>query len=172
MSEDEIVGQHHWFNGQELGQTPRESERQRGLACCSPWVAKSWTGSSDWTTKYLGYEARWNQFFKRYKSRKAGDYRLYETSTFRVWVERGKPAKKPDKEKSMRYRKETRRAWIRARQGSACTRECQILLRLNRRKKEEFIMRLEGRSKSCSSEMVGTKKTLKWKGEEEQGNSE
>ena len=27
---------HHWFNGCELGQTPRDGEGHRGLACCSP----------------------------------------------------------------------------------------------------------------------------------------
>ena len=28
---------HHWFNGQELEQTPGNGEGQRSLACCSPW---------------------------------------------------------------------------------------------------------------------------------------
>ena len=33
--EDEMVGWHHQFNGHELGQTPGDSKRQGGLACCS-----------------------------------------------------------------------------------------------------------------------------------------
>ena len=33
--EDEIVGQHHQFNGLELGQTPGDSEGQGGPVCLS-----------------------------------------------------------------------------------------------------------------------------------------
>ena len=39
-SEDEMAGQHHQCNGQELGQTPDCGEGQGGLACCSPWGCK------------------------------------------------------------------------------------------------------------------------------------
>ena len=30
-----MVGKHHRLNGHELGQTPRDSGGQEGLACCS-----------------------------------------------------------------------------------------------------------------------------------------
>ena len=40
MTEDEIVGWHHQFNGQEFGQTLGDSERQGSLACFSPWGCK------------------------------------------------------------------------------------------------------------------------------------
>ena len=36
--EDEMVEWHHQFNGHELEQTPRESEGQESLVCCSPGV--------------------------------------------------------------------------------------------------------------------------------------
>ena len=36
-TEDKTVGWHHWLNGHELEQTPRDSEGQGSLACCSPW---------------------------------------------------------------------------------------------------------------------------------------
>ena len=36
MTEDEMVGWHHWLNGHELEQTPRDSEGQGSLECCSP----------------------------------------------------------------------------------------------------------------------------------------
>ena len=36
VTEDERVGWHHWFNGHEVEQTPRDSEGQGSLACCSP----------------------------------------------------------------------------------------------------------------------------------------
>ena len=39
-SEDEMAGWHHQYNGDELGQTSRDGEGQRGLACCSPWGHK------------------------------------------------------------------------------------------------------------------------------------
>ena len=35
-AEDEMVGWHHWLNGQEFEQTLRDSEGQGSLACCSP----------------------------------------------------------------------------------------------------------------------------------------
>ena len=38
MTEDEIVGWHHWLNGREFEQAQEDSEGQENLACCSPWV--------------------------------------------------------------------------------------------------------------------------------------
>ena len=35
-----MVGQHHQFNGRELGQTPRDGEGWENLACCTPWGHK------------------------------------------------------------------------------------------------------------------------------------
>ena len=35
-----MVGWHHQFNGNELGQTLGDSEGRGGLACCSPWGHK------------------------------------------------------------------------------------------------------------------------------------
>ena len=40
MTEDEMVGWHHWINGHEFEQTPGVSEGQRSLVCCSPWGHK------------------------------------------------------------------------------------------------------------------------------------
>ena len=37
MTEDEMVGWHHRFNGDEFEQTPGDGEGQGSLACCSPW---------------------------------------------------------------------------------------------------------------------------------------
>ena len=49
-TKDEMVGWHHWLNGHDFEQTPGDREGQGSLACCSPWVAKSCTWLSDWTT--------------------------------------------------------------------------------------------------------------------------
>ena len=40
MTEDEMVGWHHRFNRQELGQTAGDGEGQGSLVCCSPWGRK------------------------------------------------------------------------------------------------------------------------------------
>ena len=37
VTQDDMVGWHHWFNGHELEQTLWGHEGQRGLVCCSPW---------------------------------------------------------------------------------------------------------------------------------------
>ena len=40
MTEDEMVGWHHWLNGHEFEQTLGAGDGQGGLACCSPWGRK------------------------------------------------------------------------------------------------------------------------------------
>ena len=35
MTEDEMFGWHHWLNGHEFAQTPRDSEGQGSPACCN-----------------------------------------------------------------------------------------------------------------------------------------
>ena len=39
-TEDEMVGWHHRLDGHEFAWTLRVGDRQRSLACCSPWVCK------------------------------------------------------------------------------------------------------------------------------------
>ena len=48
-AEDEMVGCNHWFNGNELEQTPRDGEGQGSLAWCSP-RDQSQIRLGDWTT--------------------------------------------------------------------------------------------------------------------------
>ena len=50
MTEDEMVGWHHWLNGQEFEQVPGVGDGQGSLACCSPWGHKQ----SD-TTEWLNW---------------------------------------------------------------------------------------------------------------------
>ena len=40
MTEDEMVGWHHWLNGHEFEQAVEDGEGQRSLVCCSPWGHK------------------------------------------------------------------------------------------------------------------------------------
>ena len=51
-AEDQIFGWYHWLNGHEFEQVSRYGEAQGSLACCSPWVSRSRTRPSDWTTTY------------------------------------------------------------------------------------------------------------------------
>ena len=37
VTEDEVIGWHHWLNGHEFEQTLRDSEEQGSLVCCSSW---------------------------------------------------------------------------------------------------------------------------------------
>ena len=39
-TENEMVGWHHWLNGHDFEQTPRDREGQGSLVCCSPWGRK------------------------------------------------------------------------------------------------------------------------------------
>ena len=57
-TEDEMVGWHHWLDGDEFEQTLGFGDRQWSLACCSPWtqMANSQTWLSYWTTvAFLNY---------------------------------------------------------------------------------------------------------------------
>ena len=40
MTEDEMVGWHHLFNGYESEQALGDGEGQGSLVCCSPWGRK------------------------------------------------------------------------------------------------------------------------------------
>ena len=40
MTEDEMVGWHHQFDGHEFEQTPKIGDGQGSLVCCSTWVRK------------------------------------------------------------------------------------------------------------------------------------
>ena len=47
MTEDEMVGWHHWFNGHESEQTSGDSEWQGSLACYNPWGCKE-SDTTEW----------------------------------------------------------------------------------------------------------------------------
>ena len=52
-TEDEMVGWHHQFNGDEFEQTSGDSEGQGSLECCSPQGPKELDTLSDWITMNL-----------------------------------------------------------------------------------------------------------------------
>ena len=64
-TEDEMVGQHHWFNGCEFAQAPGDGEGQRSLECCNLWGHKSQTWLNEWriTKKLLQLQLQWYKKF-------------------------------------------------------------------------------------------------------------
>ena len=42
MTEDEMVGWHHWLNGRKFEQAPGDGEGQSSLACCSSKALILW----------------------------------------------------------------------------------------------------------------------------------
>ena len=52
MTEDEMVGWHHWLNGHEFEQTLGDGEWGETWRAAVHGVAKSWTQLSDWTTTW------------------------------------------------------------------------------------------------------------------------
>ena len=64
MTEEEMVGWHHWLNGHGFGGTPGVGDGQGGLACCGSWGRKesdmterlNWTElNSSWDWERLRY---------------------------------------------------------------------------------------------------------------------
>ena len=55
MTQDEMVGWHHWLNGHEFGWTPGVDDGQRGLACCHSWGHKELdtTEQLNWTVNLV-----------------------------------------------------------------------------------------------------------------------
>ena len=54
VTEDEMVGWHHWLNGHEFEQTQKDSDGQGSLVCCSSWGCRVGHNLSDWTTRTIG----------------------------------------------------------------------------------------------------------------------
>ena len=54
MTEDKMVGWHHWVNGHEFGWTPGVGDGQGSLECCSSWGLKE----SD-MTEWLNWTDVW-----------------------------------------------------------------------------------------------------------------
>ena len=71
MTEDEMVGWHHWLNGHGFGWTPGVGDGQGGLACCSSCVCKEsdMTEQLNWTElkSSLHYSFKFHVWLKIFK---------------------------------------------------------------------------------------------------------
>ena len=56
ITEDEMVGWHHWLNGHKFEQALRDGEGQGSLSCCSPSWLSDWTTT---TTKVAQWMVQW-----------------------------------------------------------------------------------------------------------------
>ena len=59
MTEDEMVGWHHWHDGHGFGWTPRVGDGQGGLACYGSWGRKEM--GTRVTELNWGHSAKWNK---------------------------------------------------------------------------------------------------------------
>ena len=53
VTQDEMIGWHHWLNGHEFEQTQGDSEGQGSLVCCSPWGCKEWDMTEQLNSEYI-----------------------------------------------------------------------------------------------------------------------
>ena len=72
MTQDEMVGWHHWFDGHEFEQAPGIGDGQGSLACCSPWGCKE----SD-TPEQLN----WTEKLALWKNQKINKFLVGSTET-------------------------------------------------------------------------------------------
>ena len=68
VTEDEMVGWHHWLNRPEFEQTPRDSEGQRSLVCCSPWGCKE-SDTTEWLNNKGDLSKVWALVIELYRYR-------------------------------------------------------------------------------------------------------
>ena len=92
MTEEEMVGWHHWLNGHEFEQAPGDGEGQGRLACYSPWGCKELD-----TTERLNNNNKWEGYLvSTYYVQGTGfsaqePYSLWErlSTDFRKYVKQG-----------------------------------------------------------------------------------
>ena len=58
MTEDEMVGWHHWLNGSLMSKLWEQVMGRRSLTCCSPWGRKElhMTGQLNWTDNWQNHK--------------------------------------------------------------------------------------------------------------------
>ena len=69
VTEDEMVGWHHWLNGHGFEQTPGDGEGQGRLACCSSWGCEELNRTERLNNKYC-YKHWKTEFLLKKKKKK------------------------------------------------------------------------------------------------------
>ena len=57
---DEMVGWHHWLDGNEFGQAPGLGDGQGGPICCSPWGCKESDTTEPLNSRIIAKHATWS----------------------------------------------------------------------------------------------------------------
>ena len=83
MTEDEMVGWHHWLNGHEFEQSLGGGDGQGSLACCSPWghKASDTTEQQNWTEMNFLLHPQCGQYIRQKRWLKTS---LFYRSVFKV----------------------------------------------------------------------------------------
>ena len=84
-TEDEMVGWHHWHNGHEFEQTPRDSEGQGSLVCCSPRGCKESDTTERPNNKGTHTIAAFSPVDSRAGGVEAGGQTSQEVTTAKLW---------------------------------------------------------------------------------------
>ena len=77
MTEDKMVGWHHWLSGHEFGWSQGVGDGQGGLVCCSSWghrVRHNWATVLNWTEPCNLYPVENFQKQDKIKARKRLDF--------------------------------------------------------------------------------------------------
>ena len=74
MTEDEMIGWHHWLNEDEFEPTLGDSEGQGGLVCCSPWGHKDWDTTKQLNNKNKEKSCRCLKFISKHRSAQEGHW--------------------------------------------------------------------------------------------------
>ena len=94
VTEDEMVGWHHWLDGHEFEQALGVGDGQGGLLCCSPWVHRvghNWATELNWAElihAYMHAYLKYSSLFQRHNWLRAVVFQLKHTVT--DWAQRHK----------------------------------------------------------------------------------
>ena len=82
MTEDEMVGWHHWLNGHEFEQAPGVGDAQGNLACYSPWGCKELdtTEQLRWTDSESQMERKKSERERERKEEREGERKVWGLS--------------------------------------------------------------------------------------------
>ena len=89
ITEDEMVGWHHWLDGYEFEQAPGVGDGQGSLACCSHGVAKSGTWLSDWTELNRAHDLGSSEGENEYTHLKCHSPRKHSNVSSHLWKREG-----------------------------------------------------------------------------------
>ena len=91
MTDDQMVGWHHWLSGHEFEQPLGVSDRQGSLACCSPWGCRV---RHDWVIELIclirlsfeQYQKYWGFYGRKLANLCGGAKCLRDVFNLKLWI--------------------------------------------------------------------------------------